>query len=52
MKLRILTVPGLNWTNNLHGHDYNRAGLSAFRCLETSSPKTKNKNKIKMEVQS
>jgi hypothetical protein len=51
MKLRILTVPGLDWTNNHHGHDYNRAGLSAFRCLETSSPKTK-KNKIKMEVQS
>ena len=50
MKLRILTVPGLDWTNNLHRHDYNRSGLSAFRCLETSSPKTKNKNRIKMEV--
>ena len=43
MKIENSSSSGLDWTNH-HGPDYNRAGLPAFRCLETSSPKTKIKN--------
>ena len=43
MKIENSNSSGLNWINH-HGPDYNRAGLPAFRCLETSSPKTKIKN--------
>jgi hypothetical protein len=46
MKIENSNSSGLDWTNH-HGPDYNRAGLPAFRCLETSSPKTKIKTKIK-----